>query len=111
MNKYKPSHKKIIKEIAKVRINYLFQKAEDIFPENRELSNRYVILARKYAQRAKIEIPNKWRKRICHKCKKFLYPGVNCRFRIHSKKKNSHISLTCFECNKTTRYIIKKTKK
>lgn len=108
MNKYKSSHKKVIKEIAKVRIKYLFQRAEDIFTENKELSNRYVILARKYAQRAKIEIPYKWKRRICHKCKRFLYPGLNCRFRIHSKSKTPHISMTCFECNRTTRYIIKK---
>ena len=107
MTRYSPKHKKIVKEIAKQRIKYLFQKAEQIFQENKELANRYVELARIYAQRAKVKIPYEWRKRVCHKCKKLLYPGVNCRFRIHSNNKYSHISMTCFECNKTTRYIIK----
>lgn len=108
MTRYSSKHKKLVKTIAKRRIIYLFQKADDIFIENKDLSNRYVSLARIYAQRAKVKIPFEWRKRICHKCKKFLYPGVNCRFRIHSSNNTSHISMTCLECNKTTRYIIKK---
>lgn len=102
-------HKKIIKEIANCRVKYLFQKAHDIFPENKELANRYVQLARKYAQRAKIAIPKEWRTRICNNCKQILYPGINCRYRIQSRKgKGSHISLTCLECNNTKRYYIKR---
>jgi len=107
MPKPKRFNKNIIKKIAEIRISYLFGKVEEIFPENRDLANRYTYLARKYAQRAKIEIPEKWNKRICHKCKKFLYPGINCRIRLHSKGKGSHVSLTCFECYGTTRYFIK----
>lgn len=108
-NKY---HKNIIKSIAYSRMSYLFQKAHDIFPEKQALANRYVYLAKRYAQRAKIKIPHEWKRRICHECKMFLYPGINCRVRMHSQKgKGSHVSLTCLECNKTTRYFIKsKTK-
>ncbi|MFW9828990.1 MAG: ribonuclease P protein component 4 [Candidatus Thorarchaeota archaeon] len=99
--------KNIVKKIANFRILYLFQKAHEIFPQNQILANRYVDLARRYSQRAKINIPYHWRKRVCHKCKSFLYPGINCRYRMHSHKgKGSHVSLTCFECNKTTRYFI-----
>ncbi|MFW9867892.1 MAG: ribonuclease P [Candidatus Thorarchaeota archaeon] len=102
----------IVKKIAKNRILYLFQRAHDIFPENKSLANRYTYLARRYAQRAKIKIPYDWKKRICKKCKKFLYPGINYQIRMHSHKgKGSHISLTCFECNNTTRYFIKTKKK
>ena len=108
MPKHHKNTKNIVKEIASSRMFYLFQKAHEIFPENKTMANRYIYLARKYAQRAKIKIPFEWKKRICHKCKSFLYPGLNCRIRIHSQKGNgSHISLTCFECNKTTRYFIK----
>ena len=100
--------KYIVKKIASSRILYLFQKAHENFPENKVLANRYIYLARRYAQRAKIKIPFEWRKRICHNCKMFLYPGLNCRVRMHSQKgKGSHVSLTCFECKKTTRYFIK----
>ncbi|MHA1931988.1 MAG: ribonuclease P protein component 4 [Promethearchaeota archaeon] len=114
MRKKGRNHRVVIKKIAISRMMYLFHKAHDIFPTNNELSNRYIYLARRYAQRAKINIPIEWKKRICNKCKKFLYPGINCRTRMHSRKgKGSHVSLTCFECNHTTRYFtkIKKQKK
>ena len=104
MSKYK----KIAKQIAISRMNFLFQRANDIFEQDKELANRYAHLARRYAQRARIKIPPIWKKRICHKCKSFLYPGLNSRIRLHSKKgKGSHVSMTCLECNNTTRYFIK----
>lgn len=107
MAKNKRINKAIIKQIADIRMNYLFQKAHEIFPDNKELANRYSYLARRYAQRAKIQIPTDWKKRICHKCKGLLYPGINCRTRIHSKGKGTHISTTCLDCHNTTRYFIK----
>ncbi|MFX1447404.1 MAG: ribonuclease P protein component 4 [Promethearchaeota archaeon] len=107
MAKNKRINKAIIKQIADIRMNYLFQKAHEIFPDNKELANRYSYLARRYAQRAKIRIPTDWKKRICHKCKGLLYPGINCRTRIHSKGKGTHISTTCLDCHNTTRYFIK----
>jgi len=98
----------LIKSIANSRMLYLFQRAHEIFPQKKELANRYVYLARRYAQRAKIKIPADWKKCICNKCKNFLYPGLNCRVRMHSHKgKGSHVSLTCLDCDKTTRYFIK----
>ncbi len=102
------SYKRVVKEIAKSRIDFLFQEAHDIFKEDRELANRYASLARRYSQRARVKIPFEWRKRLCNKCKRFLYPGINCRIRMQSRKgKGSHVSVTCLECNKTTRYFIK----
>ena len=104
-----PNFKKVAKKIAKDRIFYLFDLADQIFLENNELANRYIDLARKYAKRAKLKIPKEWHQRICHGCKRFLYPGINARVRLQSRKgKASHISLTCFECDKITRYNIKK---
>ena len=110
MARNKKNQKYLIKKIANTRMLYLFQKAHDIFPKDKVLANRYVYLARRYAQRAKVEIPPIWKKRICHKCKKFLYPGLNCRIRLHSIRKGSHVSMTCLDCNQITRYFIK-TKK
>jgi ribonuclease P protein subunit RPR2 len=102
------NYRQIVKQIAKSRMTYLFNRAHDIFPERKDLANRYVYLARRYAQRARLKIPSEWKKRICHKCKKFLYPGINCRTRMQSRKgKGSHVSITCLDCNKTTRYFIK----
>ena len=64
MARNKRNNKAIIKRIADTRMNYLFQRAHDIFPNNKELANRYTYLARRYAQRAKIRIPKNWKKRI-----------------------------------------------
>ncbi|TXT54269.1 MAG: Ribonuclease P protein component 4 [Promethearchaeota archaeon] len=103
-----PNYKKIAKRIAKSRIHYLFERATKTFPENRELANKYVDLARLYAQRVRIKIPKEWKRRICHKCKKFLYPSVNCRIRMQSRKgKGSHVSITCLDCGNVNRYYIK----
>ncbi len=112
MPKGNQNPKNIAKKIANSRMLYLFQKAHEVFPKNKYLSNRYIYFARRYAQRTKIKIPFEWKKRICPKCKMFLYPGMNYRIRIHSQKgKGSHLSLTCFECDKTTRYFIKLKRK
>ena len=61
-----PNYKQIIKQIANNRMTYLFERAHNIFPEKKDLANRYVYLARKYAQRARLKIPPEWKKRICH---------------------------------------------
>ena len=107
MPKRNKNIKYIVKKIANSRMLFLFQKAHEVFPRNKSLANRYSYLARRYAQRAKIQIPKTWKKRICHNCKGFLYPGINSRTRIHSKGKGSHISSTCLDCNHTARYFIK----
>ncbi|MBN1800159.1 MAG: ribonuclease P [Candidatus Lokiarchaeota archaeon] len=101
-------NKKIVKQIATTRIGFLFRSAHQVFPEDKELANRYVGLAIRYSQRARVKVPKEWKKRVCHKCKKFLYPGKNCRIRMQSRNgKGSHVSVTCLECNNTTRYFIK----
>jgi ribonuclease P protein subunit RPR2 len=102
-----PNYKKVAEKIARSRIQYLLNKADEVFPENEELAQRYVELARLYAQRVRIKIQKKWKRRICHGCKTFLYPGINCRVRIQSRKgKGSHVSLTCLECHHVNRYFI-----
>ncbi len=103
-----PKPKNLINQIAKSRMEYLFNLAHDIFPKNKYLANRYVYLARRYAERTQTKISPKWKRRICHNCKTFLYPGINARYRLQSRKgKGSHVSMTCLECNHTTRYLIK----
>ena len=101
--------KQIIKSIAKSRIGYLFSKASEVHQENPDLANRYVELAQAYSRSANVKIPIVLKRRICHSCKKYLVPGVNCRYRMQSRPgKGSHVTLTCFNCNNKTRYYIKK---
>jgi ribonuclease P protein subunit RPR2 len=101
-------YKGIVKKIARSRINYLLERAHNVFPEDPNLANRYVDLAIKYSQRAKVRIPKKWKSRICKNCKCFLYPGENCRVRIQSRKgKGSHLVITCLNCDGKSRYFLK----
>jgi len=53
-----------MKQIAKDRIQYLFEQAELKFNKNPALSNRYVTLARKLAMKYKIRMPRELKRKI-----------------------------------------------
>ncbi|MBT3298751.1 ribonuclease P [archaeon] len=95
------------KEIAKERINTLFNQAKDIFSENRSLSDRYVFLARKIAMKSKVRIPKEFKLRFCKHCYKYLMPGNNCRIR----KQPGKIIISCLECKKFMRIPVLKKRK
>jgi len=100
------------KDIAKQRIRILFEMADSMFHVKPELAHRYVELARRIAMRCRVRIPRYLRRRFCHKCGKFLRPGVNARIRL-AKRRSPHVVITCFECGKITRipYHVKKRAK
>src|SRR3989338_2945712 len=52
------------KEIALQRIRILFQQAEEVFPKNKVLANRYASLARKIAMKVHAQIPQELKRRI-----------------------------------------------
>ena len=81
-------------EIAIERMNILFERAEMEFITHPERSNRYVELALKLSTKYNTKIPEKWQRRYCKKCKKFLYPGHNCTVRLI----NSEVNIFCGEC-------------
>jgi ribonuclease P protein subunit RPR2 len=89
-------------KIALKRIDVLFMLAKKIIHDDSELAQRYVYVARKIAMRTRLNIPKEYKSLICKKCKKFILPGVNCRVRIQHKRQ-SHLVITCFNCNKYTR--------
>ncbi len=88
------------KAIALERIKTLFKEAREVFKEDKELSNRYVELARKIAMKYKVRIPSELQKQFCKHCYKFLMPDVNCRIRLHNKK----VVYYCLECKKFMRF-------
>jgi ribonuclease P protein subunit RPR2 len=90
------------RQIALQRIRTLFRLAKEKIRESPQLSQRYVEIARKIAMRTKLQLPKEYRYTICRHCKKFIYPGVNCRVRLQQKRK-SHIVKTCLICGKITR--------
>jgi ribonuclease P protein subunit RPR2 len=98
------------KEIAKERIEILFNLAKKVFDFNPELANRYIQLIRKIGMKARVKIPLEYKLFICKKCDSFLVPGKNCRVRIKSEK-GTKVTFTCLNCNSIKRYPIVKEKK
>ena len=93
--------------IAGERIGILFGQAEEMFSEDKSLSNRYVRLARKIAMRYKVKISNKLKRRFCKSCHKFLVPGANLRIRSHKGR----TIYCCLECRNIMRFRNKINKK
>jgi len=97
------------KQIAKQRIEVLFQQAEETRRENPQLASRYVETARKIAMAAKIRFPTKYKRRICKNCNALLVPGNNCRVRI-KQRREPHVVITCLNCGCQTRMLLRKKK-
>lgn len=95
-------------QIAKERIDILFEQAEKEFHTHPELSDRYVQIAQKISTKYNVPIPQKHKKRVCKHCKTYLVYGANARIRINSQKK--HILITCLNCGKKKRYKYTKPK-
>lgn len=91
------------REIAKNRIKFLFQHAEEVFKEDSNLSDRYVKIARRIAMKYKIRLPSSLKKRFCKHCHKYLVPSVNCRIRIHKHR----LIYYCLSCKHYMRHPIK----
>ena len=92
------------KELAKERIIGLFKLAEQVFPKNKALANRYVKIARDMAMAVKVKIPTDLKRRYCKHCYSYLMPGVNSRVRMRSGK----IVISCLDCKKFMRIVIKR---
>jgi len=95
------------KEIALQRIKVLFREAEEIFPKNKSLANRYISLARKIAMKVHAQIPQELKRRFCKHCYNYLKAGINARIRTRDGK----VIISCFECKKFTRIPIITRKK
>ena len=94
------------KEIAKQRIQILFQKARTIFHDNPQLSSRYITTARKIAMAARLPLPTVYKRQICKKCNTLLVQGENCRVRIRQKRE-PHVVITCLNCSSKIRIPLK----
>ena len=92
------------KQIARERMEILFEEAKKAFRESPLLSNRYITLARKISMKLKVPIPKQYKKLFCKNCYKFLQPGKTLRARI----KNKTLIYNCSNCNFTKRYPLRK---
>jgi ribonuclease P protein subunit RPR2 len=101
--------KSAAKQIARQRIQILFQQAKKVYRDNPQLSSRYVETARKIAMAAKIRLPTVYRRQICKNCNMLLVQGANCRVRI-KQKRELHVVVTCLNCGYQTRMLLRKKK-
>ena len=70
-----------------------------------ELSQRQASIARRISTKYKIRMPYHLRMVFCKKCKSFIAPGINSRFRIGRTSIKS-IRITCNLCGHTYHKII-----
>ena len=97
------------KQIAKQRIDILFEQANEVYNANPELSSRYLCMARKIAMAAKIRLPIDFRRRTCKNCNSLLVYGQNCRVRVRQKRE-PHVVITCLKCGWQTRIQLRRKK-
>jgi ribonuclease P protein subunit RPR2 len=97
------------KQIAKHRVQVLFQQAEKKRKENPQLAKRYVEMARRIAMAARIRLPTEYKRRICKNCNALLVPGGNCRVRV-KQRREPHLVVTCLSCGYQTRMLLRKKK-
>jgi ribonuclease P protein subunit RPR2 len=99
--------KSTAKQIARQRVQLLFQQAKKVYRSNPQLSSRYITTARKVAMAAKIPLPTVHKRQICKRCNMLLVQGDNCRVRIQQKRE-PHVVITCLSCGCKTRIPLKK---
>lgn len=64
-----------------------------------ERAREYVRLARRIAERNRLEVPKGLRRRTCDRCDRYLVPGQTARVRT----RDGHVVVTC-ECGAHSRY-------
>ncbi|MFQ6025226.1 MAG: ribonuclease P protein component 4 [Nitrosopumilaceae archaeon] len=95
------------RQIALERMAILIQNALSNAKSNPSLAQRQATLAKKISTKYRIRMPYHLRMNFCKKCKKFIAPGVNARFRV-GRSSVKAVRVTCGFCNHTYRKIIPK---
>lgn len=93
-------HNRLDAESALERVRKLFSEADAAFSEFPELADRYVAMARRTAQRARISIPSSLKKRFCKHCGCYWMPGKTVRVRLQKQK----VVYYCLKCRHYTRH-------
>ena len=93
------------KKVAMERMQILIENAITNAKRDPELSQRQASIARRISTRHKIRMPYYLRMVFCKKCKSFIAPGVNSRFRLGRASVKS-IRISCNLCGHTYRKII-----
>lgn len=106
------NREKLLKNIARERIEILFKQAFDrLHRGDVELARRYVEIAIRIAGKARVKIPRKYKRSYCRKCYVPLIPGLTLSVRIKSEGRGSRVVYRCLLCGWTRRFMIKTSKK
>ena len=95
-----------VKQIARQRIQILFEQAKKAGKTEPELATQYVKSARRIAMAAKIRLPLEFRRETC-KMQSLLVQGANCRVRV-KQKREPHVVVTCLNCGNITSIMLRK---
>ena len=98
-----------VKQIARQRIQILFEQAKKVARADPKLAALYVLSARKIAMAAKTWLPLEFRRETCKECNALFVHGVNCRVRI-KQKREPHVVVTCLNCGNQTRMLLREKK-
>lgn len=98
------------KRIALERVRTLFRLASENVRDDPVLAQRYVFLARRVAMAGKVRLPRECRRQVCRRCKRFIFPGVNCRVRV-KQGREPHLVVTCLSCDGHMRMMLRKEKR
>jgi ribonuclease P protein subunit RPR2 len=96
-----------IKQIARQRIEILFEQAKKVARTDPKLATQYVLSARRIAMAAKIRLPTEFKRQTCKECNAMFVHGVNCRVRV-KQKREPHVVITCLNCGNQTRILSRK---
>ena len=98
-----------VKQIARQRIQILFNEAKNVCRGDPQLAMQYIKSARRIAMAAKIRLPVDFRRQTCKNCNALLVQGYNCRVRVKPKRE-PHVVITCLNCGNQTRISLSKRK-
>jgi ribonuclease P protein subunit RPR2 len=98
------------KQIARRRVQTLFEEANHTYKDNPVLAKSYVLNARKIAMAARMRLPQSYKRSICQKCNIFLVLGESSRVRI-KQSREPHITITCLKCGNQSRFPLRSNKK
>ena len=98
-----------VRQIARQRIQTLFDEARNVGKSDPILASQYVKSARRIAMAAKIRLPVDFKRQSCRSCNALLVQGYNCRVRV-KQKREPHVVITCLNCGHQTRIMLRKRK-
>lgn len=101
-----PRNTFMMQDLARQRIDNLFNLAMKTARSRPDLSDRYVDMACRLSKRTKVRIPGMWKYFVCSSCHSFLYPGMTARVRT-SPRRSPHTVVTCLRCGRIKRYPLK----